>query len=101
MKGMLSEIFLESFVLRSVCVLLVISENLGTSRTSSKVSPSLNSNETLNRRIMIHYKLLSRRDSFLAIETMPSVSFTLCVRMMSAPFITAKTSVAREPGKRS
>jgi hypothetical protein len=45
-RGILREIFLESFVSKLVCDLLVISENLGTRRTSSKVNPSLNSNET-------------------------------------------------------
>jgi len=48
--GMLREMFLESLVLRSVCDLVVISEYLGTRRTSSKVNPSLNSNETSYRR---------------------------------------------------
>ena len=46
-NGMFIEIFLDNFVLRSVWLLLVISEYLGTRRTSSKVNPSLNSNETL------------------------------------------------------
>jgi hypothetical protein len=40
-KGILSLMFLERFVDRSVCERLVISENLGTRRTSSKVNPSL------------------------------------------------------------
>ena len=39
--GMLSEMFLDNFVLRSVCDLVVMLEYLGTRRTSSKVNPSL------------------------------------------------------------
>ena len=39
--GMLIEMFLESCVVKSVCERLTISENLGTRRTSSNVSPSL------------------------------------------------------------
>ena len=40
-NGMLSEIFFDSFVFRSVCDLVVMFEYFGTRRTSSKVNPSL------------------------------------------------------------
>ena len=40
-KGILSLMFRDRFVERFVCERLVISENLGTRRTSSKVNPSL------------------------------------------------------------
>ena len=49
----------------------------------------------------MHYKLLSVRDSRWASVTTSLVSFTLCVRMMSAPLITATTSAASEPDSRS
>ncbi len=76
-KGMLIEIFRDNLVLRSVWLLLVISEYLGTRRTSSKVNPSLNSNETLLRKLNIDYKPLCHFESFEAIVIASLVASTL------------------------
>ncbi len=76
-KGMLIEIFRDNLVLRSVWLLLVISEYLGTRRTSSKVNPSLNSNETLLRKSNIDYKPLYHLESFEAIVIASLVASTL------------------------
>ena len=40
-SGMFNVMFVDNFVDKSVCVLLLISENLGTRSTSSNVTPSL------------------------------------------------------------
>ncbi len=76
-KGMLIEIFRDNLVLRSVWLLLVISEYLGTRRTSSKVKPSLNSNETLLRKSNNDYKPLYHFESFEAIVIASLVASTL------------------------
>jgi len=55
----------------------VISEYLGTRRTSSKVNPSLNSNETLLRKLNIDYKPLYRFESLEAIVIASLVASTL------------------------
>ena len=79
----------------------MISEYLGTRRTSSKVNPSLNSNETLLRKLNIDYKPLYRFESLDAIEIASLVASTLWVRIMSAPFMTDITSAAIDPNNRS
>ena len=98
---MFREIFLDNWVVRSVWLLLVISEYLGTRRTSSNVNPSLNSNETLLQKLKIDYKPLRYFDNFEAIVMASLVAKTLCVRIRSAPFKTHIASAVIDPNSRS
>ena len=101
-SGIFSLIFLDSLVDRSVCERLDISENLGTRRTSSNVSPSLMLNRTSYQRKKFCYKpFLLVLTNLLYTERISFVARTLCVRKMSAPLIRDINSAANEPYSRS
>ena len=101
-NGMFSLMFLDNRVDRSVCERLVISENLGTRRTSSNVNPSLILKRTSYQRKKFCYKpFLFFITNFLCIERTSFVALTLCVRKISAPLSTETNSAANEPYNRS
>ena len=90
--------FFDNLVDKSVCVLLLILENLGTRSTSSNVIPSLMLKWTSYQRMKNRYKpFLVFFNILFAIFKISFAAPTLCVRRISAPYIIEISSAAIVP----